>query len=112
VLDGFGSGVSSLVTLERFPLDQIKLDSSVLDAAAPDAGADRAELWVRLAHALDRRVIAAGVRSARQLEALRRAGCDAARGEAVGLPATAAGLAPKLRLRRSHHAPTANIAGL
>jgi EAL domain-containing protein (putative c-di-GMP-specific phosphodiesterase class I) len=80
-IDDFGTGYSSLAYLRRFPVDCLKIDRSFvsgLDAdrdSRPIAGA-----IVEMAHALGLRVVAEGVETPGQLEALVDLGCDAAQG--------------------------------
>ncbi len=88
-LDDFGTGYASLSHLRRFPLDVLKIDRSfVADLAdTPDAAIVRS--LIELGHRLKLRVVAEGVETDVQLAALRRLGCDAVQGHAVGHPLSA-----------------------
>jgi diguanylate cyclase (GGDEF)-like protein/PAS domain S-box-containing protein len=98
-LDDFGTGYASLSHLRRFPLDVLKIDRSfVADLAeTPDAAIVRS--LIELGHRLDLRVVAEGVETEQQLAALRRLGCDAAQGHAVGHPLRAGEIDSWLRAR-------------
>jgi diguanylate cyclase (GGDEF)-like protein len=86
-LDNFGTGYTSLTSLQRFPLDGIKVDRSVVDGVGSD---DRATAIVtaivEMAHALGFEVTAEGVEHEGQLEALRHIGCDHAQGYHLSKP--------------------------
>ena len=80
-IDDFGTGYSQFAWLHRLPLDVLKIDRSFVDglAADPDSSTIVAAI-IDLAHALGLVVIAEGVESENQLEALRELHCDQAVG--------------------------------
>jgi len=80
VLDDFGTGYSSLSYLKHLPLDTIKIDRSFV--AGLDLAADRSivEAIIGLAHGLGISVVAEGIETTEQLEALRALGCDIGQG--------------------------------
>lgn len=80
-IDDFGTGYSQFAWLHRLPLDVLKIDRSFVDglAADPDSSMIIAAI-IDLAHALGLVVIAEGVESEIQLEALRELHCDQAVG--------------------------------
>jgi diguanylate cyclase (GGDEF)-like protein/PAS domain S-box-containing protein len=86
-MDDFGTGYSSLSYLQRFPLDTLKIDQSFLREidSAPSA-MPLVKAIVALAHSLMLCVVAEGVENQRQLEALRRVGCDRFQGYLLGEP--------------------------
>ncbi|MBV9416731.1 MAG: bifunctional diguanylate cyclase/phosphodiesterase, partial [Solirubrobacterales bacterium] len=96
-LDDFGSGGYPLSRLRELPIDALKIDQSFIvglgappedrwhsQAARPQAA--MAGTIVELGHALGLVVVAEGVETEAQLEQLRKLGCDAAQGYAVGPP--------------------------
>ncbi|MFN4354406.1 putative bifunctional diguanylate cyclase/phosphodiesterase [Parvibaculum sp.] len=90
-IDDFGTGYSSLAYLKRFPVKRIKIDRSfVQDVADGRDGNVIPKVIIDLAHALGVKVIAEGVETAEQYEALRALGCDEVQGYFVGRPMPAA----------------------
>lgn len=90
-IDDFGTGYSSLAYLKRFPVKRLKIDRSfVQDVADGRDGAVIPKVIIDLAHALGVKVIAEGVETADQYEALRALGCDEVQGYFVGRPMPAA----------------------
>ena len=80
VIDHFGSGSSSLRTLRRIPVDEIKLDRSLVDeldrtSTEGVSGADISGLAVKLASSLGAGVVAVGVERTAQLNRLAELGC-------------------------------------
>lgn len=86
-LDDFGSGTSSLSRLRELPIDELKLHESFIGplGSSPEDALIVGAL-VDLGHALGLAVVAEGVESASQIEQLRKLGCDAAQGYAIGRP--------------------------
>ena len=77
LLDDFGSGMSSLSTLETFAFDIVKLDMGFIRKIGIRPKAEAIiESTIKLAHALGATVTAEGVETEKQLEFLRRVGCD------------------------------------
>jgi diguanylate cyclase (GGDEF)-like protein/PAS domain S-box-containing protein len=83
-LDDFGTGYSSLTHVRRFPLGAIKIDRSFVAGMCANVQ-DHAlvEVIVGLGRALDLVVVAEGVESREQLEALGRLGCGQVQGHFV-----------------------------
>ena len=81
MLDDFGSGMSSMSTLESFEFDAIKLDMSFV---AQIGKSSRAEAIIKhtigLSHDIGASVVAEGVETEKQLAFLRDAGCDMIQG--------------------------------
>ncbi len=86
-VDDFGTGYSSLGYLKRFPIESLKIDRSFV-AGLGIASEDTTivEAIVSLAHALDITVVAEGIETPEQLEALRSLRCDYAQGYLLGRP--------------------------
>lgn len=75
-MDDFGSGYSSLITLNELPFSTLKIDKSLIDYIDQDKGKKVVQQVIDLAHGLDMEVIAEGVESIDQVELLRQMECD------------------------------------
>jgi EAL domain-containing protein (putative c-di-GMP-specific phosphodiesterase class I) len=86
-IDDFGTGYSSLSYLATLPVNSLKIDRSFTRqmAASHQAYAVVSSI-VSLAHNLDLSVVAEGVETVDQLDALKRLGCDEAQGYLFGKP--------------------------
>jgi len=89
-IDDFGAGSSSLAALRRLPVDRLKIDRAlVADALADKSAASLIGGIVALAHALGLAVVAEGVETPAQREALAALGCDCMQGLLAGPPVDA-----------------------
>jgi EAL domain-containing protein (putative c-di-GMP-specific phosphodiesterase class I) len=89
VLDDFGVGQSSLASLRDFPLDAIKLDRGFMrDLAAGPQGVAIVRAIVQMARALDLAVVAEGIETDEQAEAITELGCDVGQGFLFARPVT------------------------
>ncbi|MGL5985695.1 MAG: putative bifunctional diguanylate cyclase/phosphodiesterase, partial [Burkholderiales bacterium] len=80
-IDDFGTGFSSLSYLQRLNVDRLKIDRSFVNTlGAADAQTSIAEMIVRLGQNLKLTVIAEGVETEDQAQALRQLGCQEAQG--------------------------------
>ena len=79
-LDDFGTGYSSLGSLQRFPLDVLKLDRALISSMADDSGSAVVRAAIELGQALGVSVIAEGIEGPVQLRALRELGCGVGQG--------------------------------
>jgi diguanylate cyclase (GGDEF)-like protein len=86
-LDDFGTGYSSLSSLQRYPVDALKLDRSfVARMGAPDHGCAIGSAIVKLAHELGMGLIAEGVETLAHAEQLLALGCPHAQGHLFSEP--------------------------
>ncbi len=89
-IDDFGTGYSSLGSLQRLPLDQLKIDRQFVSGLETDSGdAAIVSAIVGLAHTLGLAVVAEGVETAEQAARLRALGCELAQGYYFGPPQSA-----------------------
>jgi diguanylate cyclase (GGDEF)-like protein/PAS domain S-box-containing protein len=80
-IDDFGTGFSSLAYLKRFPADTLKIDRVfVADVDAPSEDRAIVAAVLSMADALGMEVVAEGVETERQREALELMGCGWAQG--------------------------------
>jgi diguanylate cyclase (GGDEF)-like protein len=96
-IDDFGTGYSSLAYLQRLPVDVLKIDRSFvrpLDQGGAEArGAQAlAGAIATLARGLGLEVLAEGVETEAQFQALAELGCDAIQGFLLGKPVPASEL--------------------
>ncbi len=85
-LDDFGTGYSSLSYLRYLPVDTVKIDRSFIGSEINSANYDIIEAIINLAHSLGLDVIAEGIETEAQLEALRQLGCEYGQGYLFAYP--------------------------
>jgi diguanylate cyclase (GGDEF)-like protein/PAS domain S-box-containing protein len=92
-VDRFGTGLSSLEALRRFPLTKLKIDRSYVgDTGHDPVDAAMVPAIIAVARSLRLRVVGEGVETPDQLDFLRRHGCD----DYQGFLASAASAEPDL----------------
>lgn len=90
-IDDFGSGYTTLASLERFPVTTIKIDRSFIHhAATAGDGESLTDAVIAMGKALSVTVVAQGVETREQLEYLRDHACDEVQGFYFNVPIAAA----------------------
>ena len=103
-VDDFGTGYSSLATLQRFPLDTVKIDRSFIgDLVGPAEDSGLADAIISMGKSLSLTVIVQGVETKEQADFLRAHACDELQGFYFNRPLPANQFAQLMR------AQTANI---
>ena len=86
-VDDFGTGYSSLATLDRLPVDEVKIDKSFVDGIAErGANTTLVSAIVAIAESLGITTVAEGVERAEQADRLQELGCDQAQGYLFSTP--------------------------
>lgn len=104
-IDDFGTGYSSLSYLKRIPADKVKIDKSFVDGI--DLEADDTAIVhtiLALAKVLDKVVVAEGVETEEQYNALRALNCQLAQGNWISRPLPPKDYAAMLSRRELTHA--------
>jgi EAL domain-containing protein (putative c-di-GMP-specific phosphodiesterase class I) len=84
-IDDFGTGFSSLATLYRLPIAEMKIDKSfILDLQGTAGARDLVESAIGMAKRMGVKVVAEGLESQNVFEELRRIGCHEVQGFFVG----------------------------
>ena len=100
-IDDFGSGYSSLASLQRSPLDTIKIDRSFArDIATRGKESSMARAIIEMGRILGLTVVAQGVETREQAEFLREHACDEYQGFYFGKPQSAHEFAELLRAQK------------
>jgi EAL domain-containing protein (putative c-di-GMP-specific phosphodiesterase class I) len=97
-VDDFGTGYASLTFLTRVPLDEVKVDGSFVNRITTSTQAAAiVRAAVDLGRELGIRVVAEGVETAAQRQALSRLGCTSAQGFLFATPMPVERIGPTLR---------------
>lgn len=88
-LDDFGSGYSSLLYLNKFMIDTVKIDQQFIKCYMTDNNSPLAKYTINLAHELNLNVVAEGVETKAQLDFLRHHNCDQIQGYLFSKPVPA-----------------------
>ncbi len=89
-LDDFGTGYSSLSYLRNLPVHRLKIDRAFLADLGNSTDFSIVSAVIELAHSLSMKVVAEGVETDPQWEALRALGCDEVQGYLWSRPVSAA----------------------
>lgn len=95
-VDDFGTGHSSLRTLQQLPFHQLKIDRGFVSPLRDDDERALAATIVDLARSLGADAVAEGIETASELNALRRMGCTLGQGHFFGLPTDRDAVLPML----------------
>lgn len=92
-IDDFGTGYSSLSYLDKLPVQILKVDRSFVNGLAQPGGKsggahEIVRATISLAHNLQMRVVAEGIETEEQLQALKNYGCDYGQGYLIARPLT------------------------
>ena len=102
-IDDFGTGYSSLGSLQRLPVDTLKIDKSFVDGVARGTeAAGVVHALIRLAGTLRLDIVAEGVEYGDQVRRLEELGCDQIQGFCFSRPLAPGGIEEML-----HHPDTA-----
>jgi diguanylate cyclase (GGDEF)-like protein len=104
-LDDFGAGFNSLSYLQALPVDIVKLDRSLAIGAGPDRGIALYRSVIGLCDALGIDVIAEGIETTLQADAVFAAGCRLAQGYLFGRATALGELSDALTADRAEAAP-------
>ena len=89
-LDDFGSGYTSLASLKKLPVRELKIDRTFIEGLRIGSHDQFVEALITMAHRLELYVIAEGVETAEQRAVLASLDCDAIQGYLVSHPLPAA----------------------
>jgi len=95
-MDDFGTGYSSLVQLAKLPFDTIKIDRSLIGIAAKKRAIVRS--IVVLGEGIGMSVLAEGIETEEELDAVRSDGCAHAQGYLFGKPTPAKDIAKVIEM--------------
>jgi diguanylate cyclase (GGDEF)-like protein len=86
-IDDFGTGYSSLSLLQRFPIQRLKIDRSFISGVADELGSrSLVRTIIAMGDSLGLDMVAEGVESVRQLQALAELKCSKAQGFLISHP--------------------------
>lgn len=96
-MDDFGSGYSSLTSLNELNFSTVKLDKSLIDYIDQVRGKKIVQQAIDLGHGLDMKVVAEGVESKEQRDCLKEMHCDMIQGFYYSKPLKQEDFIEKLR---------------
>jgi diguanylate cyclase (GGDEF)-like protein len=112
-VDDFGTGYSSLATLQRFPLDTVKIDRSFIgDLVGASENAGLADAIIAMGKSLSLTVVAQGVETKEQADFLQAHACDELQGFYFNRPLPAYQFGQLMRAQTSESTYRGTRAGL
>ncbi|HEY7133643.1 MAG TPA: EAL domain-containing protein [Acidimicrobiia bacterium] len=103
-IDDFGTGYTSLATLQQLPIDTIKIDRSFVNRIDEPRDRSLVRMVTELGHQLGVEIVAEGVETGDQRNALADTGCDAIQGFLVCRPVPAGDFTAWCEARARDHA--------
>lgn len=88
LLDDFGVGYSSLMSIHSLDFDILKIDKSFVDAIGTASGNAIIQYTIQLGKKLDMKIVVEGVETKEQYEFLKICGCDEIQGYYFAKPQT------------------------
>ncbi len=80
-LDNFGTGISSLTNVHKFPFEYLKIDTSLVKNLANNQDSiNLVKSILKIAESLNMRVIAQGIENEETLDILKSLGCEYGQG--------------------------------
>jgi EAL domain-containing protein (putative c-di-GMP-specific phosphodiesterase class I) len=87
-IDDFGTGYTSLAHLQQLPIDTIKIDRSFISQLNVRRGSSLVRMVTDLGHAIDINIVAEGVETSEEMQALQAIGADHIQGYLLSRPLT------------------------
>lgn len=101
-LDDYGTGYATLTHISQLPVSELKIDLSFVADLAPDTRNYAIVLsTVEMGHRLGMNIVAEGVETLAELDALRQSGCDEVQGYYFSKPLLARDVQPWLLNQRA-----------
>jgi diguanylate cyclase (GGDEF)-like protein len=85
-VDDFGTGYTSLAHLQQLPIDTLKIDRSFISQLNVRRGSSLVRMVTDLGHAIDINIVAEGVETPEELQALQEIGADHIQGYLLSRP--------------------------
>jgi EAL domain-containing protein (putative c-di-GMP-specific phosphodiesterase class I) len=85
-IDDFGTGYTSLAHLQQLPIDTIKIDRSFISQLNVKRGSSLVRMVTDLGHAIDISIVAEGVETDAEMDALQSMGADHLQGYLLSRP--------------------------
>lgn len=85
-IDDFGTGYTSLMQMVDYPVDTIKFDKALVERLTTDDKRPLAKALIDICHLQDITVVAEGVETREDMEAMCKAGCDYQQGFYIAKP--------------------------